>query len=419
MKRLLVSVVLLVLVGVPLLVVTAAFLCFEDQPALRRVAEFTPQHIERARRILELHDPRKSRDGVRNTVKISGEDLDLAVSYLANRYGGSARITLQPGRLGIAASFEVPRSPFGRFINVHASLRGTAGLPVLDSLRVGRLPVPGWLGERVQAAALWALQRNEEMRSAASAIRSVDLTAAGVRIVYEWHEDLADRLRSAALTPAERERLRIYHERLAQFTRDEASPRRLSLARLLAPLMRLAGERSAGGDPRAENRALIAVVAFYVNGRGLAVLLPEAKTWSQPVRHVVTLANRHDFAQHFIVSAALAAFAGSPLSDAIGVYKELDDSRGGSGFSFNDIAADRAGTVFGDVATRSSHSARALQQRFVTGVTEGDIMPNVADLPEFMPEREFKRRFGGVGEPAYAAMMQEIERRVAALALYR
>jgi len=36
---------------------------------------------------------------------------------------------------------------------------------------------------------------------------------------------------------------------------------------------------------------------------------------------------------------------GTPLADAVGLWKELADARrGGSGFSFNDIAADRAGT---------------------------------------------------------------------------
>ena len=42
-----------------------------------------------------------------------------------------------------------------------------------------------------------------------------------------------------------------------------------------------------------------------------------------------------------------------------------------------------------------------------------------ADLPEFMPEAEFKRRFGGTqGEP-YRKMMKEIERRIAALPINR
>jgi uncharacterized protein YfiM (DUF2279 family) len=187
--------------------------------------------------------------------------------------------------------------------------------------------------------------------------------------------------------------------------------------------MRLASERSAGGiaqaDPRAEIRAVIAVVAFYVNGKGLSAIVPGAKSWPHPAPRKVTLNGREDFPQHFTISAALAANAGGPLSDAIGLYKEVDDSRGGSGFSFNDIAADRAGAVFGEIATRSEESARTLQQRIAAGLKEADMMPEVADLPEFMSEAEFKRRFGGIGAPAYNKMMQDIERRIAACALYR
>jgi hypothetical protein len=100
------------------------------------------------------------------------------------------------------------------------------------------------------------------------------------------------------------------------------------------------------------------------------------------------------------------------------VYKEIADSRGGSGFSFNDIAADRAGTRFGELAANIA-TAKKLQQRLVAGVTEKDLMPATADLPEFMQEAEFKRRFGGVDAPEYKKMMANIERRIAALSLYK
>jgi len=43
------------------------------------------------------------------------------------------------------------------------------------------------------------------------------------------------------------------------------------------------------------------------------------------------------------------------------------------------------------------------------------LMPFWSDLPEFMSEAEFKRRFGGIDAPAYRKMMQKIEQRVAAL----
>jgi hypothetical protein len=106
------------------------------------------------------------------------------------------------------------------------------------------------------------------------------------------------------------------------------------------------------------------------------------------------------------------------LADAVGLYKEVADSRGGSGFSFNDLAADRAGSKFGEYAADRAN-ARALQEKLRAGISERDIMPPAADLPESMHEKEFKRRFGGVDAPEYKNMIGEIERRVAALPLYR
>jgi len=142
------------------------------------------------------------------------------------------------------------------------------------------------------------------------------------------------------------------------------------------------------------------------------------KPRQRPVMREVRLNQREDFAQHFILSAALAANTGGPLSNAIGLYKEITDSRGGSGFSFNDIAADRAGSRFGEVATNRA-TAQKLQIKVGAGIDEGDIIPTIADLPEFMSEGEFKRRFGGIDGPEYKKMMADIEGRIAALPLYR
>ena len=50
---------------------------------------------------------------------------------------------------------------------------------------------------------------------------------------------------------------------------------------------------------------------------------------------------------------------------------------------------------------------------------ESDFFPDIEDLHEFMTEAEFKRRQGSVGQPACLKMRAEIERRTAALPLYR
>ena len=192
--------------------------------------------------------------------------------------------------------------------------------------------------------------------------------------------------------------------------------RDVPLSRILSALFTLARERSGSGDAAQENRAAIVTLAFYVNGRGLGAIIPAAKTWRIPAPRKVLLSGRDDFPKHFLISGAIAAAAGSPLSDAIGLYKEVADSRGGSGFSFNDIAADRAGTRFGELAVRSP---RALQDAMARVADERTYMPDVADLPEFMSEAEFKQRYGGIGAPRYNEMMAEIERRIAALAIVK
>jgi hypothetical protein len=164
---------------------------------------------------------------------------------------------------------------------------------------------------------------------------------------------------------------------------------------------------------------LILATAFYVLGISLEQFLPEAVAWPRPVPQVITLDGRNDFAKHFMVSAAIVAYADTALADAIGLYKEVEDSRSGSGFSFNDLAADRAGTKFGEKSVAGKEAAQKLQRRVASGLVDSDLMPAWLDLPEFMSEAEFKRRFGGIDAPAYQRTMQKIERRVAALSVLR
>ena len=409
------------IVGVGLLALAAVWLAFQDAPLLAPGAAVSVADIEQARRILERNDPRKGKRGALRHLNLSQADLDLLCREASKRLrGASVRVVLQDAGATLQASSRFDRSPFGTWLNIDAQLREATGLPRFESLRVGRLPVPGWLADLALERAIVHLNTSAEGQLAADMVQSVRLNPTQLQVVYQWRDDLAARVRSALVPPADAQRLRAYSDRLAAVVARTPAAQGVSLARLMAPLFELARERSAGGAPSAdaarENRAAIIALAFYANGRGLVALTPAARDWPVPAPRTVTLAGRDDFPKHFLISAALAAEAGGALADAIGVYKEVDDSRGGSGFSFNDIAADRAGTRFGELAVRSPAK---LQAALAAGAVEADFMPDVRDLPEFMPEAEFKRRFGGIGAPAYAKMMAEIEARVAARPLYR
>jgi hypothetical protein len=232
-------------------------------------------------------------------------------------------------------------------------------------------------------------------------------------IVYRWAGGFSKGMRASIIDKQERERLLRYQSVLAANSiRYEAV---MPLSEILPPLVRVAAARSVNGDALAENRAVILVVAFHVLGVSLKRILPEAANWPRAAPQSITLDGRDDFAKHFMASAAIAAYADTMLSDAIGLYKEIEDSLHGSGFSFNDIAADRAGTKFGEKAVISEASALQLQRRVISGLKDADLMPLWSDLPEFMSAMEFKQRFGGIDTPAYHGMMQKIEQRVAAL----
>jgi hypothetical protein len=416
--RFLLKLILFLIVALPLILAGAVYLAIDTEANINRAAEITPSSIERAKRILEQNDPRELKSGARRTISVGASDLDLAANYLARQYAaGGARVQLKRGVAQLGASLRVPMIPAGIYLNVDAVLTEDGALPRLQSLRVGKISIPPWVAHWLIPRLFALAFADTDIRSFSKVIKKVSVTESRVALTYEWQADLPDKLRTVLLPAEERERLRVYQERLAAVSRS-LKAENVSLTELLGPLFTLAAERSSDDNAIAENRAAILLLTLYVNGQSLETILPEAKNWSRPARHGVLLSQRDDFPKHFIVSAALAAKAGGPLAEAVGIYKEIEDSRGGSGFSFNDIAADRAGTRFGEYAANSV-SARKLQQRHRAGISENDLMPATEDLPEFMPEAEFKRRFGGVDAPKYNQMMAEIDRRVAALPLYK
>jgi uncharacterized protein YfiM (DUF2279 family) len=132
------------------------------------------------------------------------------------------------------------------------------------------------------------------------------------------------------------------------------------------------------------------------------------------LRERITLRGRNDLARHFWVSAALAVLSDDSRSMTIGITKELMDATpGGSGFSFVDLTADRAGSLFADAATRNVQSARAMQLRIRNGVRIADFCPDLQNLPEGIYRDEFQAEYGGLGGAGTRRVVEEIQRRLA------
>ena len=138
------------------------------------------------------------------------------------------------------------------------------------------------------------------------------------------------------------------------------------------------------------------------------------------LREGTTLRGRPDWPRHYCVSAALTVAESPFVSDLGGLLKEELDALGkGSGFSFADLAADRAGTRFAQAATASERAALAVQARLRAGFVAEDYFPPVEDLAENLTVEAFRRDYDGVGSARYRAMLAEIESRLDGCAALR
>lgn len=409
-----------------------------EKPAVMRLADggFSS-------RLLGRNELKEAFRGQPVSLSLTGDEIDAVWQDLARRMlGGAGDVSLDEGEATVILSVPLSRTPLralrfrGEWVNLRAKVVAKPeGLPRLVSVRVGRLPVPSWV-------ALWASRRvvehyelTELTDMALSSVQSVRMTPLRAEVTASWRGDFNARLLSLLVPPDDHERLRAYQRQLADLTRPPPPGTMyvpiVALPAVIQPMFEEARQRSlaqvvAGGSVDSEqvaareNRAVLLVLALYAGQVPLDRLIPQpgaAKAAAPPARsRLLTLQGRPDFAQHFLLSALLANDMGGRLTDAIGVYKEMMDTRrdhGGSGFSFNDLAADRAGNRFGQ---RARQAPVALQARVAEqGDRDDFFMPAVADLPQFLSDQEFKRRYGQVGSEAYNAVMQEIDRRVNAL----
>ena len=424
--------------GLSALVAGLSVAAIERRPSTPAAPMVSEADITRAMLLMQAHDPRGLLPGITRLLTLNERDLALLMAQAGRRLGPAhTQARLHAGSARLQASLALPPNPFGDWLNLELRLSQRAtGAPAVASLRIGRLALPGWLVEPALTPLAVLLGLQAQSSAALRVISHVALVPGAVMLAYAWPNDLQATLASGLLAPTEQARVAVYAARLTSLMVDLAdeltSPVSLrantaagttpavSMAKLLPPLFALARQRS---NDRAsavlENRAALMALAFLVDGHGLAGHRPTARLGgglrsAQGLDAKVTLLGRIDTPQHFLVSAALSAQGGAVLADAVGLFKELSDSKGGSGFSFNDLAADRAGVRFGQLSERDPIG---FQTRLAAGVHEGELMPGVSDLPEELSQQEFQRRFGGVGGRIYQQMLSDIESRLDRLSL--
>lgn len=398
------------------------FLIVEQTPIVYSNVGNSPSHIDRAKALIKRNDPRQLTPGQVVTQWIDEEEITLIAGYTLSQFrGGGVTVVLHPGRASVQLTLGLPDNPIGAYINITMSLSQWSSTLAIDTLSIGKVAMPRWIAEPLRNYGHRALMHVPEYQAAMQALNGLQLLEGRMLVIYQWQPELVDRLKSRGrelvVDKALKERLLAYSRQISAVASSRNLPRETSLIEFLSPLFMLAEAR--GGDPVEENRAALLTLSFFFSGVDIARMMGVQLPAEDRVNKRLTLSGRYDFAQHFLTSAALTLTAGQDFADTVGLFKELDDAKGGSGFSFTDLGADRAGVRLAQLAVADAISAKKLQASMAGNLKEEDFMPYFLDLPELLPAAKFQRIYGGVGGKHYNQVLVEIESRLDTCKLYQ
>jgi hypothetical protein len=297
--------------------------------------------------------------------------------------------------------------PAGLWINVAASATGDhSGFPPM-LLKVGRVRFPAiaarWLAEAVRSI---LQSKGVSLPQLDAMVRQVSVADQGVtaQLALPQASGLVDGVMAARGSQLEYQTVSKTYCRLAEAQRSEPVPTLSGLVRRTFA--------QADGDPDTRREKFVALALLVVGERAEA-LLPGAAALTRDCPRPdtpVLLHRRADLAQHWTFSAALAAVFGTRTARSLGEWKELDDSLpAGSGFSFVDIAADRAGLQTALHALDAASAEKTMGR--LNRATEETLLPMVLlKAPEGLSEEDFRDRFGGgLDQQEYARAIAAID----------
>ena len=412
------------------------WLIVEEKPLPFESARVSSAEKRRLVQLIRSKSPRYLTEGQTNTLRLTEHDINVLLSWglLLGSQNRKAKVSLERDMVLLSMSIGVaPGGGKTRYLNLEMAGSSEIEREILnldvEKCRLGSLEIPQWFLNLISPVVTLQLRHDRLLKPFLDAAKAVEIESDSIAVTYGPLHLPPHGFREELFGPAG------WGEELLASTRAQAehllavisqSPdKQPSFNECVENAFALARIRSIDGrDPVIENRAAI----FSL---GMLLGHPRVEDFLGPVQishsnHAarrtlsrVVIRGRSDWTKHFCVTAAIALLSDEIVSDAASLLKEeLDSDIGGSGFSFSDILASRAGTTFALWATRNEDAARAIQDRIVRGFQIDEFFPPAADLPEGITDAELQTQYGGVGGEGYRRIIEEIERRIATCSGY-
>lgn len=416
---------------------TIAHFSLEDMPLPFETSRVTSAEKCQLVHLFSSKSPNSLKEGQTHTLRLAEREVNALLSWVLGSESSKhkARVTLERECVSLRMSV---LTLLGEERPHYLNLKVTSGVEIedgnlrlhVDRCRIGAVEVPYWLLRSLCPLVTSFVRHDQRVKPFLDATRGMMIEPDSIQLTY-GHLDLHAGLRKSFLRPV------ITSEELLASTQThvdsllllaivrqlfDSSP---SFDLCLKTVFALARDRSTQSDPVMENQAAILALGVLLGHPqieellGFIVVDGDDDTAREVLRRVA-IRGRFDWVMHFCVSAAIVVLSDETVSDATGLLKEeFDASANGSGFSFADLLADRAGTNFAIAATRDEAAARTMQNRLAYGFRIEEIFPPADGLPEGISDAELQSRYGGVNGEGYRRLAQEIERRIATCVAYQ
>ena len=316
------------------------------------------------------------------------------------------------------------------YLNVSSTLLPDEKKIKWEKIRVGALRLPKALGYYFMRFGLSRLTGNDYAKQIIAGVSDINVSQSRISFrftpSFSFHQGVSQitqrlaQLNGKQLTFNEP---RITHY-LSFLNQHPSKNNTFALATLLDDLITevatqvMINNRSA----QEENISALISLAVYSEPQVFTHLFNHSLTQDLPKYPPIqlVLAERHDLARHFVISAALKLLTDKGISNGVGQLKEiLDSGSGGSGFSFVDISADRAGIFFASLATESTQSAeKVFTYVLQKELSDDDFFPINPKFDEGLSETDFKRKYKSTQSAAYQKLVHEIDHAIKQSHLY-
>ena len=369
-------------------------------------------------------------------LEASAEDFNGVIALATRGYRKfTGRVNITPLGIESAFSLYIPKNPFGKYLNLRIGLvPSRSGLKV-DHVKLGSLSLPGDSSLKLAEWLMNLFLGDRQGSYLIKSVRSVEFDHDLIRVRVRPIPDLERRLsrlrgrvklvRDDLALLGDPQLIRLYYATLCAVTLEQQIQPTVDFSLYVDKAFQLAASRSqTAQQAKTENQAALLALVLHLGSNRFETIIGRIRTdellTCRDNPRNVELSGRKDLRQHFIVSAALQLLSDSGLGNAVGEFKELLDSiRGGSGFSFVDLAADRAGIRFAEMALDQQGGSLRLQQRVQLVPLESLYFPDLSGLYENIPQLEFEALYGDIYSKAYLAVVADIDKRIAALPLYQ